>query len=498
MVQKIVVLGGGSAGFMAALSLKVKVPGLRVVVIRSREIGIIGVGEGSTASLTHFLHKYLQIGLKKFYEVAQPTWKLGLRFIWGPRPYFNYTFGPGLEVRSDDTLPKPNGYYCDPNIEYTDPYSAFMTHDKVFLNRDGLPVFHENIAYHFENERFVQFLEQYALAHGIEIIDDTVLEVRQDERGVAGLVLKSGSVETGDLYVDCSGFVSLLLGKTLAEPFVSYTSSLFCDRAVVGGWNRSESDDPQDQIIKPYTTCETMESGWAWQIEHENRINRGYVYSSDFIGDEEADREFRSKNPRVGPTRIVRFISGRYERAWVKNVVAIGNAAGFVEPLEATALGAIAQLSRVLADSLLASDLQPRLTQVAMYNRFHALFWDAIRNFLAVHYKFNTRLDTPFWRHCSDDTDLAGATDAAVYFQENGPDGFFGTTLLNNPHDQFTISSYITMMTGMKTLFRKTYEPSDHELLLAEKRRQKYRDIALRAMTVRQALAGIRSDKWKW
>src|SRR6185436_16833377 len=132
--------------------------------------------------------------------------------------------------------------------------------------------------------------------------------------------------------------------------------TLFCDRAVVGGWNRSESVDP---IIKPYTTCETMDSGWCWQIEHVNRINRGYVYASSFISDEEAEREFRARNPKVGPTRLVKFVSGRRERGWVKNVVGIANSYGFVEPLESTSLGVICDQCQNLAGSLMDSDRQP-------------------------------------------------------------------------------------------------------------------------------------------
>ena len=191
------------------------------------------------------------------------------------------------------------------------------------------------------------------------------------------------------------------------------------------------------------------------------------------------EREFRLKNPRVGPTRIVRFVSGRYERGWVKNVVAVGNASGFVEPLEATALGAIAQQSRVLADSLLAADRQPRPSQRDMFNRFHALSWDAIRGFLAVHYKFNTRLETPFWRHCREATDLAGAAEIAHYYAENGPDAFWGETLLQNPHDSIRISGYITMMTGMSVPYRKTYHPSETEWALLKVRQRKYKDLAL-------------------
>jgi tryptophan halogenase len=498
-VQKVLILGGGSAGFMAALALKRRVPGLKVRLLRSKDIGIIGVGEGSTASFTEFLHQYLRVDPRMFHELARPTWKLGLKFLWGPRPYFHYTFGPGPEVRSDPSLPKPNGFFCEEDIECPDPYAALLHEDRVFFRSpQGLPVPHQFFSYHFENERFVSFLEHAAVSVGVEVAEGTVAEVRRDDRGVSELVLHGGAVETADLYVDCSGFASVLLGKALEEPFVSYKPSLFCERAVVGGWDRQASRDPRDQIIKPYTTCETMEAGWAWQIEHEHRINRGYVYCPDFITDEQAEAEFRAKNPLVGPTRVVRFVSGRYERGWVGNVVAVGNASGFVEPLEATALGAIGQQSRVLAESLAAADRQPRPTQAAMYNRFHQLYWDGIRNFLAVHYKFNTRSDSPFWRECREKTDLAGAADVAAYYQENGPDAFWGPTLLNNPHDQFAHTGYVTMLLGMKVPYRRTWAPTAEDRAKFETLRNAYRQMARNAATVREALAAIRSPAWKW
>ena len=170
-----------------------------------------------------------------------------------------------------------------------------MTLGKAFLRRtDNTPVFTRGVAYHLENEKFVSFLEGYASRLGIEIIDDTIVEVLQDENGVAGLRLAGGTTRTGELYVDCSGFQSLLLGKTLMEPLVSFKSSLFCDRAVVGGWQRG------DEPILPYTTAETMDAGWCWQIEHEHFINRGYVYSSGYISDDAALAEFMRKNPKLG------------------------------------------------------------------------------------------------------------------------------------------------------------------------------------------------------
>jgi tryptophan halogenase len=236
-----------------------------------------------------------------------------------------------------------------------------------------------------------------------------------------------------------------------------------------------------------------MDAGWAWRIDHETRINRGYVYCPGFISDADAEREFRSKNPKVGPTRIVKFVSGRYERAWVKNVVAIGNASGFVEPLEATALGAIAQQSRALTETLSRADRQPRPTQVALYNRMHVQFWESIRNFLAIHYKFNTRLDTPFWRHCWENTDLAGGAEIAEYYQENGPEAYWAPGLINNAHDQFSATGYFTLMAGMKVPYRQTYEPTPQELELFNQRRRAYREAAMGCLTVRETLAAIRS-----
>src|SRR5256886_14758754 len=188
-----------------------------------------------------------------------------------------------------------------------------MAHNRVLERRVGGALkFHDAFSYHFENERYVQFLEGYAVAKGVRTLDDTVSEVKQDERGVVGLELKSGASESADLYVDCSGFASLLLGKTLGEPFIPFRSSLFCDRAVAGGWDRTA------EPIKPYTTCETMNAGWCWQIEHISRIIRGYVYSSTFMSDEEAEREFREKNPKGTSTRLGKLVSGRYQRSLAK------------------------------------------------------------------------------------------------------------------------------------------------------------------------------------
>ena len=498
------ILGGGSAGFLSALALHARNPEAPLTVLRSPDIGIIGVGEGSTLALTRFLHEFSGLGPKRFFEVAQPTWKLGLRFLWGRRPYFNYSFGPGMDWRPDAQLPKSNGFYCAAEMEYSDATSAFMTHDRLF-ERDhrqgappgGWPVLHSQLAYHFENEKFVQFLEGEARARGVEIVDDTVQEVQRDERGIASLRLSKGGNRSADLYLDCSGFRSVLLGRTLEEPFVPYRSSLFCDRAVIGGWAR-EGAVAADQVIKPYTTCETMDAGWCWQIEHEARINRGYVYSSHFLSDEDAEEEFRRKNPRVSATRIVPFISGRYQRAWVGNTVAIGNASGFVEPLEATALGVIAMQSRILSECLREARGELRPSHRALFNRFNAANWESIRGCLALHYRFNDRLDTPFWRTCRAETELGTAAPIVDYYRENGPAGLWGSFVINNEYDQFQIGGYMTLLVGMQVPHRDPYQPTAGDLRLWETRRKQHQAKALMAMDVREALAALRSPRWTW
>ena len=494
MIKRVVILGGGSAGFIAALALKSKLPHLEVQVIRSKEIGIIGVGEGSTPALTRFLHDYLGMNLKKFFAVAQPTWKLGLRFLWGTRPYFNFSFNPGQMAGMSKPLQRIRACYCSNEMEYEEPLSALMSQDRVFERaQNGGPVLHSSIAYHVENEKFVRFLEDYAVALGVTILDDKVLEVEQNEAGVAALRLESGRRETADLYLDASGFGSVLLGKTLGEPFVSYDQTLFCDRAVVGGWDRK---DPEDMVIKPYTTCETMNSGWCWQIEHENRINRGYVYSSGFISDEAAEKEFRMKNPKVGPTRIVRFVSGRYRNVWVKNVVAVGNAGGFVEPLEATALGAMASNCMILTNTLKELNCEVTPSVRRQYNRQQTAVWDDIRDFLAVHYRFNQRLDTPFWRHCREATDLAGATELVEVYRENGPSLWLSQ--MSSKDNPFGANGYFALLVGQQVEHGQRYQPSADELRIWNAERQKNKAMAVRGLTVRETLEKIRSPNWEW
>jgi tryptophan halogenase len=485
MIQRIHIVGGGSAGFMVAMALKSRLPDTQVTVIRSMAIGIIGVGEGSTPGLTRFLHNYLGVPSAQFLKMAQPTWKLGLKFIWGQRPYFNYTFTADQLTGRVPGLPLVRAAYCDDDMTFENTLSALMTFDRVFeRNQRGEPIITPDLAYHIENDKYVAFLEAYARSQGIEIIDDTITEVGSDESGITFLRLSSGKIETADLYVDASGFKSLLLGQTLHEPFVSFASTLFCDRAVVGGWDRQ---DAADEVIQPYTVCETMSSGWCWRIDHAERINRGYVYASAFISDEEAEREFRASNPKVGATRIVKFIAGRYARTWVKNVVAVGNAAGFVEPLEATSLGTIEAVARTLAGTLVESQgHEVTASVIREFNTVQAAVFDDIRSFLGVHYRFNGRMETPFWRHCRAETDLAGAERVVEMYRENGPSIWLETAVWRGSIGG--APGYVAMLHGQQVEHRRAPPMTPAQQARWNEVRLQNRQAAERAISVREAL----------
>ncbi|MBB5350775.1 tryptophan halogenase [Haloferula luteola] len=492
MIQKVLVVGSGSAGLIAALSLKKKIPRLEVKIVRDPDLGVIGVGEGTTPNFPTHLFDYLGISRGEFYRRAEPTWKLGIRFDWGPRGRFDYTFGRQLDSHWPG-LERPVGFYCDDEFSHVDLPAALMREDKVFLRQaNGCPDIQPWHAFHIENEKFVEVLESYAAEWGVEITDGKLVSTEQDATGITALVLGDGRRLEADFFVDASGFRSELMGRALEEPFEPFDKTLFCDRAVVGGWERTR------EPILPYTTAEQMDVGWCWRIEHEHRINRGYVYCSDMISDEEAAAEFRRKNPKAPESpRVVRFRSGAYQRMWVKNVVAIGNAAGFVEPLEATALMVVCSHSRTLIDFLLHCELEPTPSMVALYNEQASEGWKDIRDFLGLHYQLNTAGKTDFWRRCREETDLSGIASLLEFYRENGPTGFcrYRTGRTNS---DFGIEGYLVMLVGQQAPYEKRHPATPEETTLWRQRREQLAKAASGGLTVAEALAYIRHPAWEW
>jgi tryptophan halogenase len=492
-IENIVVLGSGSAGLLAAISLKRKLPQVEVTIVRSTKIGIIGVGEGTTPNFPKHFFDYLGISRRAFYDLAQPTWKLGIRFNWGPRGSFNYTFDQQLDQQCAG-LPIPNGFYCEENFQTPSIPAALMSKGKAFPKQaNGLPDIQPWHAFHLENERLVTAMETMAEQLGIKTIEGDMVgaDVGEGET-VTALHLEDGRTVEGDFFIDASGFRSELIGKVLEEPFVSFDKSLFCDRAVVGGWDRT------DEPILPYTTATAMDSGWAWRIEHENHINAGYVFSSQFISDEEATEEFLQKHPHIKrEPRIVRFRSGHTKRQWVGNVVAIGNSGGFVEPLEATALMIVCSNIETLIGFLQQTHLTPTPSIRDLYNFNTTEGWQDIRDFLALHYKVNTASDTPFWKHCQEDTKLERLQPFFEFYEQNGPSGY-ARYLLPRTNSDFGMEGYLVMMVGNKVPHRNNHKPSKKEIAIWKDRCFQAKNIARTGLTVKKSLDVIRRPDWQW
>ncbi|MGE0471627.1 MAG: tryptophan halogenase family protein [Nitrospira sp.] len=414
---KIAIVGGGSAGYLAALTLRAFHPTVDITLIESSKIPIIGVGEATTSEIVPFLHRVLGFDQAEFYREVLPTWKLGIKFFWGPgeNAYFNYPFdrGPLLEA-----------YLFDGHSHNSTFLSALMSADRVpVLANGGSPtslLSKVPFAYHLDNKRFVQYLQKKSAERNIRHLDHEIVDavVCPDGQTIDSLITSDGQILTYDFYVDCTGYRSFLMEKKLGGFFQSYQSSLFTDSAIV-------ANAPHNGTIKPYTAAETMDNGWCWSIPQRDEDHLGYVFSSAFCSPDEAMTEMQSKHPNLDGLRRVKFRSGRLDRFVKGNVAAIGNSYGFVEPLESTGIFVICRESLLLAQNL--DTLQADRSTRAFMNTSVAEMWDYLRWFLAVHYRFNTRSNSPFWQECRAHADISGATGHLAAFKKNAPLHFHST-----------------------------------------------------------------------
>jgi tryptophan halogenase len=400
-IRRVGVLGGGTAGYLTALALRAKRPWLEVTLVETPTVPIIGVGESTTPSMVTFLHHYLGIDPAELYRRVGPTWKQGIRFDWGPDP-------DGFVAPFDwDT----NSIGMRGSIAAQGDINAASL-QALLMKADRTPVFdlgegrHLSLmkylpfAYHLDNARFVTYLTELALERGVQHLNARIAEVvRSADDWVDHLRMTDGQQLSFDMYVDCTGFPSVLLGKGLATPYQSFSSSLFTDSAVTGNVDHGGH-------LRPYTTAITMDAGWCWNIPTRESNHLGYVYSSAMMSDDAAAQELARRFPGVSEPRQVRFRVGRHEQIWRGNVMGVGNSYAFVEPLESSGLLMITWAILALVSTLPASWADPR--PHALVNAALAGRWDAVRWFLAVHYRFNTRLDTPFWKEARERTDVAG------------------------------------------------------------------------------------------
>ncbi|MFY7867326.1 tryptophan halogenase family protein [Roseateles sp.] len=457
-LQHLVIVGGGTAGWMSAnlLAQQWGQRGLRITLLESSEIGIIGVGEGSTPYLRQFFDR-LNIKEAEWMPACNASFKCGIRFPgWSTvpgyesyvHPFFNHAdLATGNAFFSNACL-RRRGADVDAN-----PQDFFIAAELARQCRaphyrprgDGQASPPTDYAYHFDAGLLGQFLKSHALKLGVRHQVGTVSQVLRHENGdIASLQLEDGSLLAADLFVDCSGFRGLLINQALGEPFVSYRDQLFNDRAIA----IPTALDP-DQDIPSETVSEALKHGWAWKIPLTNRYGNGYVYASSFVSDDEAEAELRR---HLGPAaegqtaRRLQMRVGRIHQHWRNNCLAIGLSQGFIEPLEATALMLI-QFSVELFIAEMAQGGFSRSRQTK-YNRRIQQMFDGVLDYVQTHYQLNSREDSDYWRENRANKNISARLASILEVWDRGGD--FEAELTRHGDDLMYIRpSWYCLLAGM-------------------------------------------------
>jgi len=401
-VQHVCVVGGGTAGWMTALMLATTAYGrrLKVTVLESPQVGIIGVGEGSTPWLRKFF-EILGIEESEWMPACNATYKSGITFDgWSTKPGFERYFHPFVSMLDNLTMHQ----FVDNVHARLDGADVYAHPDRFFVSaalarqargpraRPNFP-FDVWYGYHFDATLLGQFLGRKAEERGVHHLQRHVSEVVLGEHGdIEGLKLDDGETLAADFFVDCSGFASLMIGKALQTPFIGYSDNLFNDAAIA-------MPTPLEGPIESQTISTALRAGWAWKIPLTHRHGNGYVYSSAHCSADEAETELRRHLGLLDAdvqARHLKMRVGRMAKVWNRNCVAVGLSQGFIEPLEATALMFVQITASMLVDALEKRDLGPA-AQDAFNDGMRARF-ENTRDYIVAHYKTNSRTDTDYWR----------------------------------------------------------------------------------------------------
>lgn len=402
-IRRVVIVGGGTAGWMtAALLSKLLFRGYEITLVESDEIGIIGVGEATIPGIKDY-NQLAGIDLTEMIRATQATFKLGIEFVNWREPGYRYIHGFG-KIGTDLMWLHPHQLWLKlvamGQAKHFDLYSlnTLAARQNKFCFPDprnpGSPIGHLDYAYHFDASLYARFLRGQSEARGVTRTEGRVVEVRQraEDGFVEQVVLADGRTVEGDLFVDCSGMRSLLLGQTLGVGYEDWNRWLPCDRALAVP---CESVSP----LTPCTRSTAHGAGWQWRIPLQHRTGNGHVYSSAHIGDDEAADVLLANldGTALADPRQVRFAPGKRHKAWDKNVVAIGLASGFLEPLESTSIHLIQ--TGILRLVALFPGRGFNAADIAEYNRQHNFEFDDVRDFIIAHYKVTNRENTPFWAY---------------------------------------------------------------------------------------------------
>jgi tryptophan 7-halogenase len=402
-IGRIVIIGGGTAGWMAAAALSrfLRNGYTSIQVVESDEIGTVGVGEATIPPIRNFL-QMLRIDENDFLRHTRGTFKLGIEFADWTRIGHRYMHPFGLFGADIEGVPfhqffmKAHLLGKAPSIEAYSLTAVAARMGRFGLAKSsGFPFNHWAYAYHFDASLVALYLRNYAEQLGAVRTEGRVVDVHL--RGADGFIeevsLAGGQRIAGDLFIDCSGFRALLIGDALGVEYEDWTHWLPCDRAVAVA---SASLTPAE----PYTRSTARSAGWQWHIPLQHRTGNGYVYSSQVMDKDKAEQTLRANvaGDLLAEPRHIAFRTGRRRKFWNRNCVALGLAAGFLEPLESTAIHLTqAGISKLLA---LFPDRRFDPAETNEYNRQMGLMFEQVRDFIVLHYKATEREDSELWNHC--------------------------------------------------------------------------------------------------
>jgi len=479
-IRKIVIVGGGTAGWMAAAALaRFAGKGRRIVLVESEAIGTVGVGEATIPPILEFNHQ-LGIDESDFLRETNATFKLGIEFTgWvdGSDRYFHQFGHIGRPLNGVSLyqcwLKHRTDARVGPLAAYSMSATAAYNHRFAHSSEDpASPLSQLAYAYHFDASAYGRFLRRFAEQHGAERIEGKIVDVEQDgETGfITAVNLDDDRRVRSDLFIDCSGFRSLLLGQKLGVEFEDWSHWLPCDRAI------AVPTEPTSPLL-PFTRAIAGEYGWQWRIPLQHRSGNGHVYSSAHISDDDAEKILLDslESKPIGQPNRLRFKAGRRQKSWEANVVALGLSSGFLEPLESTSIHLVQHgiqklLSLFPGDGISAVERDE-------YNRHMANVYDPIRDFIILHYKA-TRRTGPFWDHVREIAIPDSLEHKIALFREHG-------RVFRYNDELFELPSWVAVMLGQQ-IIPKSYDPlvdalPDAELIraMADLRRG-YEETALR------------------
>ncbi|MFL6657003.1 MAG: tryptophan halogenase family protein [Massilia sp.] len=454
-VRNIVIVGGGTAGWMTAAAMsKLLGPTCRVQLVESDEIGIIGVGEATIPHINEF-NAALGIDEDAFLRATQGTFKLGIEFVnWGEKGE-RYIHGFGRVGQPSEALPFHHFWLRMAKLGKASSLEAYSMNTAAprqakFMrarpDMAGSPMHDLVHAFHFDASLYAKFLRSFAEGHGVLRTEGKIAQVQQHATSghIEAVVLEDGTRLAGDFFIDCSGMRGLLIEQTLKAGYEDWSHWLPCDRAIAVP---CASHGP----LLPMTRSTAHSAGWQWRIPLQHRTGNGHVYSSGFMEQDQATTLLMQHldGEALAEPRMVRFQTGRRKRSWVGNCVAVGLASGFMEPLESTSIHLIqTAISRIVS-------FFPHTgfddTDIREYNLQTQLEYELIRDFLVLHYKATRRTDSDFWNYCRTMSVPETLQRKMDLFASNG-------RIYRQQDELFTEMSWLQVMVG-QGIIPRAYHP---------------------------------------